>query len=334
MDSLGITKFADPWLLWLLCAIPPMVAYYVYRCMQGGASIRISTVAGIGKDSHTARYYLRHIPFVLRCCALTLLVVAMARPQSSEFGSESTTEGIDIMLALDVSGSMLARDFTPDRMEAAKETAAQFIVDRPDDRIGIAVFAGESYTQSPLTTDKRTLQSLVTQIRSGFVDDGTAIGSGLATAVNRLRESDARSRVIILLTDGVNNTGQIAPMTAAEIAKTYGIRVYTIGVGTHGTAPIPYYDRFGNTVFMDAPVEIDEKMLTDIAAMTGGEYFRATDNNSLREVYGRINQLEKTKIETNEFTKYHELFARYALLALALLTLEFVVRRLVLRRIP
>ncbi len=327
-------KFADPGLLWLLAVIPLMIAYYVYRCMQGGASIRISTVAGIGRGSRTIRYYLRHIPFVLRCCALALLVVAVARPQSSEFGSESTTEGIDIMLAIDASGSMLARDFTPDRMEAAKETAAQFIVDRPNDRIGIAVFAGESYTQSPLTTDKRTLQMLVTQIRSGLVDDGTAIGNGLATAVNRLRESDAHSKVIILLTDGVNNAGQIAPLTAAEIAKTYGIRVYTIGVGTHGTAPMPYYDRFGRTVFMDAPVEIDEKILTDIAAMTGGEYFRATDNNSLREVYERINQLEKTKIETNEFTKYHELFAHYALLALALLVLEFIVRRLVLRRIP
>ncbi len=334
MESLGITRFADPGLLWLLAVIPLMIAYYVYRCMQGGASIRISTVAGIGRGSRTVRYYLRHIPFVLRCCALALLIVAIARPQTSEHGSESTTEGIDIMLAIDISGSMLARDFTPDRMEAAKETAAKFIVDRPNDRIGIAVFAGESYTQSPLTTDKRTLQMLVTQIRSGLIDDGTAIGSGLATAVNRLRESDARSKVIILLTDGVNNSGQIAPLTAAEIAKTYGIRVYTIGVGTHGTAPMPYYDRFGRTVFMDAPVEIDEKILTDIAAMTGGEYFRATDNNSLREVYERINQLETTKIETTEFTKYHELFARYVVLVLGFLVLEFVIRRLILRRIP
>lgn len=334
MESLGITKFTDPGLLWLLAAIPLVVAYYIYRCMQGEAAIRISTVAGIGKSSRTIRYYLRHIPFILRCCALSLLIVAIARPQTSEFGSTSTTEGIDIMLAIDVSGSMLARDFKPDRMEAAKETAAQFIVDRPNDRIGIAVFAGESYTQSPLTTDKRTLQSLVTQIRSGLIDDGTAIGNGLATAVNRLRESDARSKVIILLTDGVNNAGQIAPLTAAEIAKTCGIRVYTIGVGTQGMAPMPYYDRFGHTVFMDAPVEIDEKMLTEIAAMTGGEYFRATDNNSLREVYQRINQLEKTRIETNEFTKYYELYQIYALLALSVLVLKFVIRRLVLRRIP
>lgn len=334
MESLGITKFADPGLLWLLVFIPLMVAYYIYRCWQGDASIRISTVAGIVKSSRTVRYYLRHIPFILRCFALGLLIVAMARPQSSEFGSTSTTEGIDIMLAMDVSGSMLARDFKPDRMEAAKETAAQFIVDRPNDRIGIAVFAGESYTQSPLTTDKRTLLSLITQVRSGLINDGTAIGNGLATSVNRLRESDAPSKVIILLTDGVNNAGQVAPLTAAEIAKTYGIRVYTIGVGTKGMAPMPYYDRWGRTVFMDAPVEIDEQILTDIAAMTGGEYFRATDNNSLREVYERINALEKTKIETNEFTKYHERYEIYALLALALLVLEFVIRRLVLRRIP
>lgn len=334
MEGLGITKFADPWMLWLLAAIPLMIAYYIYRLRQGGASIRISTVAGIGKGSRTIRYYMRHLPFVLRCCAVGLLIVALARPQSSEDGSTSTTEGIDIMLAIDVSGSMLARDFKPDRMEAAKENAAKFIIDRPNDRIGIAVFAGESYTQSPLTTDKRTLQMLVTQIRSGVIDDGTAIGNGLATAVNRLRESDAKSKVIILLTDGVNNTGQIAPLTAAEIAKTYGIRVYTIGVGTQGTAPMPAYDRFGRMVFVDAPVEIDETMLTEIASMTGGEYFRATDNNSLREVYDRINALETSRIDTTEFTRYYELFAIYALAALGLLLLEFVTRRLVLRRIP
>lgn len=334
MTGFDITRFADPWLLWLLVLIPLMAAYYVYRCLQGDAAIRLSTVEGVGRTSRTVRYYMRHLPFILRCAALALLIVALARPQSSELGSTSTTEGIDIMLSIDVSGSMLARDFKPDRMEAAKETAAQFIVDRPNDRIGLVVFAGESYTQSPLTTDKRTLLSLVTQISSGVIDDGTAIGNGLATAINRLKESDALSKVIILLTDGVNNAGQIAPMTAAEIAKTYGIRVYTIGVGTRGMAPMPYYDRFGNTVFMDAPVEIDEQMLADIASMTGGEYFRATDNNSLREVYERINALEKTKIETNEFTKYHELFGMYALMALAVLVLEFLIRRLVLRRIP
>lgn len=334
MIGSDIAKFANPGFLWLLLLILPMIAYYVYRCLRGGASIRMSTVEGIGKDSRTARYYLRHLPFILRCMAVALLIVAMARPQSMEFSSTSTTEGIDIMLSVDVSGSMLARDFKPDRMTAAKETAAQFIVDRPNDRIGIVVFAGESYTQSPLTTDKRTLQYLITQVGIGVIDDGTAIGSGLATAINRLKESDAESKVIILLTDGVNNSGQIAPMTAAEIARTYGIRVYTIGIGSEGMAPMPFYDRFGNTVFHNAKVEIDEKLLADIAAMTGGEYFRATDNASLSRIYDRINELEKTTIETNEYTKYHELFRKYALIALLLLSLEFVTRRLVLRRIP
>jgi Ca-activated chloride channel family protein len=238
------------------------------------------------------------------------------------------------MLVVDVSGSMLARDFTPNRMEAAKQTAAQFIVDRPNDRIGIVVFAGESYTQSPLTTDKRTLQRLVTQIRTGVIDDGTAIGNGIATAVNRLRESEAPSRVIILLTDGVNNAGQIAPLTAAEIARSYGIRIYTVGIGTRGMAPTPYIDRWGRMVFMDMPADIDEDMLREISAMTGGEYFRATDNPSLREIYNSINALERTLIETNEFTIYHELFAAYALLALALLVLGFLLRSLILRRMP
>jgi Ca-activated chloride channel family protein len=334
MDIFGITRFEEPGLLWLAAVLPLLVAYYVWRRRQGGAAIRVSTVAGAANGSRTARYYLRHVPFVLRCAALAALVVALARPQTSESGSDTTTEGIDIVLSLDVSGSMLARDFSPDRMEAAKQTAAKFVVDRRDDRIGLVVFAGESYTQSPLTTDKRTLQELITRIHSGVIDDGTAIGNGLATAVNRLRESTAASRVIVLLTDGINNAGQIAPLTAAEIAKSYGIRVYTIGVGTRGTAPYPAIDRFGRTVYVDMPVEIDEQMLGDIASMTGGEYFRATDNDSLAEVYDRINALEKSLIETNEYTEYHELFAPWALAALALLVLEFAIRRLILRQIP
>lgn len=327
-------RFADAGLLWLLLIVPLMIGYYIFRSLQGGAAIRISTVAGVGKRARTVRYYMRHVPFVLRCLALILLILALARPQNSNYGSLNTTEGIDIMLAIDISGSMLARDFTPDRISAAKETAAKFIVDRTNDRIGIVVFAGESFTQSPLTTDKRTLQTLITQVRSGVIDDGTAIGNGLATAVNRLVESDARSKVIILLTDGVNNSGQIAPLTAAEIAKSYGIRIYTIGVGTRGMAPSPAVDMWGRMTFIPTKVEIDEEMLTNIAGMTGGEYFRATDNNSLKEVYERINALEKTRIETSEFTHYNELYSRFALAALVLLVLEFIMRRLVLRRIP
>lgn len=329
-----ITHFANPRLLWLLLLLLPMVACYVYRTRQGGASIRISTVRPLEKVPKGYRYWLRHVPFLLRCGAVSLLVVALARPQSSESGSNATTEGIDIVLALDVSGSMLARDFRPDRITAARDVASKFIADRPNDRIGLVIFAGESLTQSPLTTDKATLLSLLGQVRSGMIEDGTAIGNGLATAVNRLRESDARSKVVILLTDGVNNSGQIAPLTASQIAASYGIRVYTVGVGTRGTAPYPMIDAWGNISYQPQPVEIDEDVLTQIARQTGGEYFRATDNQSLEKIYGQINQLEKSRIETNDYTRYHELYARFALWGLLLLLGEFVVRYLWLRRIP
>ncbi len=330
---MDITRFANPHLLWLLLLLPLMVAYYVYRSMQGGASIRISTLAGV-EGVRTIKYYLRHLPFVLRCLAVGLLIIALARPQTSEYGSSTTTKGIDLMLAIDVSGSMLARDFQPDRISAARDVASKFIVDRPNDRIGLVVFAGESFTQCPLTTDKATLLNLMGEVRTGILEDGTAIGNGLATAINRLRDSDATSKVIILLTDGINNMGQITPVTAAEIAKTYGIRVYTIGVGTKGMAPSPAVDIWGNLSFIPAKVEIDEEMLTRIAQMTGGEYFRATDNNTLKAVYDKINELEKSKIETNDFTRYYELFRNFVLLALGLLTIEFLLRHFWLRRIP
>ncbi len=231
--------FASPYYLWLLTALVPMAGYYVWRTLQGGAAIQISSVDGVVRAPKTIRYYLRHLPFVLRAAAFALLVVALARPQDVERLSRTNTEGIDIMLAIDVSGSMLARDFRPDRITAAKEVAGSFIADRYGDRIGLVAFAGEAFTQSPLTTDQSTLQTLLSRIRSGLIEDGTAIGNGLATAINRLRESEAKSKVIILLTDGVNNRGEIAPQTAAEIAKAQGIRVYTIGVGTEGMAPLP-----------------------------------------------------------------------------------------------
>ncbi len=234
--------FASPYYLWLLTALVPMAGYYVWRTLQGGAAIQISSVDGVVRAPKTIRYYLRHLPFVLRAAAFALLVVALARPQDVERLSHTNTEGIDIMLAIDVSGSMLARDFRPDRITAAKEVAGSFIADRYGDRIGLVAFAGEAFTQSPLTTDQGTLQTLLSRIRSGLIEDGTAIGNGLATAINRLRESEAKSKVIILLTDGVNNRGEIAPLTAAEIAKAQGIRVYTIGVGTEGMAPYPAVD--------------------------------------------------------------------------------------------
>ncbi len=326
--------FAHPYFLWLLAALVPMAAWYVYRTRRGGAAIRISTLAGVVRAPKTVRYFLRHVPFVLRCAAVAMLVVALARPRSSEHNSRTNTEGIDIMLAIDVSGSMLARDFRPDRITAAKEVAGTFIADRYGDRIGLVAFAGEAYTQSPLTTDQGTLQTLLSRIRSGLVEDGTAIGNGLATAVNRLRESDAKSKVIILLTDGENNAGQIAPVTAAEIAKAQGIRVYTIGVGTHGKAPYPYLDMFGNITYQMADVKIDEKTLREIARTTGGEYFRATDKAKLEAIYNQINQLEKSKVEISEFTVYHEEYLGWALAGLLLLLAEFLLSNLVLKKLP
>lgn len=326
--------FASPYYLWLLLLLVPMIGYYVWRTMQGGAAIQISSVAGVVRAPQTIRYYLRHLPFVLRAGAFALLVVALARPQDVEQNVRTSTQGIDIMLAVDVSGSMLARDFKPDRITAAKEVAGSFIADRYGDRIGLVAFAGEAFTQSPLTTDQSTLQTLLARIRSGLIEDGTAIGNGLATAINRLRESDAKSKVIILLTDGVNNRGEIAPMTAAEIAQAQGIRVYTIGVGTEGMAPYPALDMFGNITFVNQKVEIDEKTLGAMAEMTGGKYFRATDKAKLKGIYDEINQLEKSKVEVTERITYHEQFLAWALAALGLLLLEFLFANLVLKRIP
>ena len=326
--------FASPYYLWLLTLLVPMIGYYVWRTLQGGAAIRISSVAGVVRAPQTVRYYLRHLPFALRAAAFALLVVALARPQDVEQNVRTNTEGIDIMLAIDVSGSMLARDFKPDRITAAKEVAGSFIADRYGDRIGLVAFAGEAFTQSPLTTDQSTLQTLLARIRSGLIEDGTAIGNGLATAINRLRESEAKSKVIILLTDGVNNRGEIAPLTAAEIAKAQGIRVYTIGVGTEGMAPYPAIDMFGNITFVNQKVEIDEKTLTAISDMTGGKYFRATDKAKLKAIYDEINQLEKSKVEVTEHVSYHELYLAWVLAALGLLLAEFLLANLVLKRIP
>ena len=329
-----IMHFASPYYLWLLTLLVPMIGYYVWRTLQGGAAIRISSVAGVVRAPKTVRYYLRHLPFALRAAAFALLVVALARPQDVEQNVRTNTEGIDIMLAIDVSGSMLARDFKPDRITAAKEVAGSFIADRYGDRIGLVAFAGEAFTQSPLTTDQSTLQTLLARIRSGLIEDGTAIGNGLATAINRLRESEAKSKVNILLTDGVNNRGEIAPLTAAEIAKAQGIRVYTIGVGTEGMAPYPAIDMFGNITFVNQKVEIDEKTLTAISDMTGGKYFRATDKAKLKAIYDEINQLEKSKVEVTEHVSYHELYLAWVLAALGLLLAEFLLANLVLKRIP
>ncbi len=326
--------FASPYILWFLLLIIPMTAYYIYNVIHGGAAIQISTIEGVKGAPRTIRYYLRHLPFVMRVAATALIIIALARPQSSEHNTKRDSEGIDIMLALDVSGSMLAQDFKPDRITAAKEVAGEFIADRYGDRLGLVVFAGEAFTQAPLTSDQGTLQTLLGRVRSGLIEDGTAIGNGLATAINRLRESDAKSKVIILLTDGVNNSGEMAPLTAADIAKSHKIKVYTIGVGTIGMAPYPAVDMFGNQTMVQAKVEIDEDVLRKIASTTGGKYFRATNKNKLKSIYDEINSLEKSKVEISEFTTYTEEFLWWAVAALVLLVAEILFKSLVLKRLP
>ncbi|MBQ5843289.1 MAG: VWA domain-containing protein [Alistipes sp.] len=328
-------EFAQPKILWFLLLLVPLVAYYIYRTRQGGAAITVSTTDSLKRAPKSWRYFLRHVPFALRCAALTLIVVAIARPQSAEHYTNTTTEGIDIVLAVDVSTSMLAKDFAPDRLSVAKEVAAEFISDRVGDRIGIVVFAGESFTQSPLTTDQSSLQTMINRIRSGIIDDGTAIGNGLATSINRLRESQAKSKVVILLTDGVNNRGEISPLTAAQIAKDLNIKVYTIGVGKRGTAPYPIFDERGREVdVVEMKVEIDENILREIATLTGGEYFRATDKQTLLAIYEQINTLEKSTVEIEERTTLHEECLVFILWAIALLILEFIINRIILKRIP
>ena len=328
-------EFASPKILWFLLLLVPLVAYYIYRTRQGGAAVTVSTTSSVKRAPKSWRYYLRHIPFILRCIALTLIVIAMARPQTAEHNSKTNSEGIDIVLAVDSSTSMLAKDFEPDRLSVAKEVGAEFIADRTGDRIGIVVFAGESFTQSPLTTDQSSLQTMIGRIRSGIIEDGTAIGNGLATSINRLRESDAKSKVIILLTDGVNNRGEISPLTAAQIAKEMGIKVYTIGVGKQGTAPYPVFDERGREVdVVNMKVEIDEKTLKQIAELTGGEYFRATNKQTLEAIYDNINTLEKSQVEIENYTIHHEEYLIFVLWALTALFLEFIIDRIVLKRIP
>lgn len=329
-----IIRYENPQILWLLFILVPMVAYYIFRTFQGRAAVQISSIEGVATARRTYRYYLRHIPFILRMCVVALLILVMARPQSSENKTNVNAEGIDIVMALDISGSMLARDFVPDRIGAAKDITSQFIIERPTDRIGLVVFAGEAFTQTPLTTDHVTLVNLLSQIQSGMIADGTAIGNGLATAVNRLKESDAPSKVIVLLTDGVNNSGQIDPLSAADIAAEFGLRVYTIGVGSEGVAPYPAYDPWGNLVFQQGKVEIDEALLNEISEKTGGRYFRATDNTKLAEIYAEINKLEKAKVEVENFTKYSEIYHMFLLLAVGILLIELLCRYVIFRQIP
>lgn len=325
--------FEYPKLLWLLIVPVLLIAHYLYRELtERKPHLRVSVLHPWTKNGFGAINILRHVPFILRIAALCLIVIAVARPRSSSQMESIDTEGIDIILAMDVSTSMLARDFNPDRINAAKDIAIEFIAQRPSDRMGIVVFAGESYTQCPLTTDRASLINLMKEVQTDLIEDGTAIGNGLATAVARMMDSDAPSRVVILLTDGVNNSGSVAPLTAAEIAKTYGVRVYTIGVGANGTAPYPVMTPWGVEV-QDVKVEIDEALLQEVAETTGGRYFRATDNTKLAEIYSEINKMETTRTTIDSFPIYKELFGGYALAALACLLLELLFR-LLIRRLP
>ncbi|MDD3160762.1 MAG: VWA domain-containing protein [Bacteroidales bacterium] len=325
--------FANPKYLFLLLLLIPMVVWYVYKQRSKQATLRMSSLEPFQRAPRSWKNYLRHLPFVLRLVVTTLLIIVLARPQSTDNWESSSTEGIDIVMAMDISSSMLAADLQPNRLEAAKDVAAEFINGRPNDNIGLVSFAGESFTQCPLTTDHAVLLNLFGKMESGMIEDGTAIGVGIANAINRIKESSAKSKVIILLTDGSNNRGEIAPVTAAEIAKAFGIRIYTIGVGTQGTAPYPVQTAFG-VQYQNVPVEIDEVTLKQIASTTGGAYFRATDNAKLKEIYAEIDQMERTKISVKEYSKKQEEYLPFALLAMCLLLLEVVLRNSVLRTIP
>lgn len=314
-------EFANKEYFWLFLLIIPIVAWYIYRNKKSVASMYFSNLEAFGQKRTPIKAKLRHLLFVLKLFALSFLIVALARPQSTNKWETRKIEGVDIVISLDISGSMLAEDFKPNRIEASKQIAMEFISGRPDDRIGLVIFSAESFTQCPLTIDHSVLINLFSKVKSGMIDDGTAIGLGLATAVNRLKDSDAISKVIILLTDGVNNMGNISPLAAAELAKEFGFRVYTIGVGKIGMAPYPFKTPFG-IQYQNVEVKIDEDILKQIAEMTGGKYFRATDNDKMREIYKEIDSMEKTQLEVKSYSKPVEEFKLFALIAFALILIE------------
>ena len=326
--------FLHPELLWLLLLLPALLIIYIVWRRRQQASLRVPSLFFLSEVRGGLRVYLRHSLFALRLLALGLIIVALARPQSSSSWSEDRVEGIDIMLTMDISTSMLAMDFQPNRVEAAKEVAMRFIANRPNDNIGLVVFAGESFTACPLTQDHATLINRLREMTPGMIEDQTAIGSGLATAISRLKDSKTKSKVIILLTDGANNTGNISPKMAADLAKTFGISIYTIGVGSGaGEAPYPIQTALG-VVVRNMPVDLDEPTMRQIADVSGGAYFRATDNESLSAIYQKIDQLEKTKLSTRNYHTTYEEFFIFVLAAALLLLLEFVLRSTVLRTNP
>jgi Ca-activated chloride channel homolog len=326
-------QFADPEYFWLMLLIPAAIGWYIYRLRNYHATLQISSIKAFSKVSPSWRLYSRHILFGFRLLAAALFIIAIARPQRNMSRQDISVEGIDIVLATDVSSTMLAEDLKPNRLEAAKDVGIEFINSRPDDRIGLVIFSGESFTQCPLTTDHAKLINLYNDIKFGLIDDGTAISDGLATAVNRLKESKALSKVIILLTDGVNNMGSIDPQSAAEIASLYGIRIYTIGAGTIGYAPAPVRTPFGMQ-YAQQEVKIDEPLLKKVSAMTNGKYFRATNKKKLEEIYKEIDRMEKSKIDVTEFKRKKEEFMMFALAGLVLLGIEILLRNTILRTLP
>ena len=328
-------RFANPEFLLLLLVIPFLVYWYLKKNQRNTATLRYSNLGVIKTVKKSPAKRFRHVLFVLRMLVLSLVIVAFARPQAGQSEEEIITEGIDIILAMDISGSMLAEDFKPkNRLEAAKAVAADFIKGRKNDRIGLVVFAAKSFTQCPLTLDYGILLRFLDEIRIGMIEDGTAIGNAIGNCVSRLRDSRGKSKVVILLTDGQNNRGELDPLTAAQVAKTFGIRIYTIGAGKRGEALYPIDDPIFGKRYVRMPVQIDEKLLQQIADMTGGKYFRATDRSSLEKIYAEIGEMEKTKIEVKEYTRYRELFGKYLLAALALLMFEIVLANTKFRKIP
>lgn len=311
----------------------PMFAFYIWKNKSNIARYQVSNLMAFSETPQILKYRLRHIPFILRIITILALIIAISRPKAIIQSSSSSTEGISIAIAIDISTSMLAEDFRPNRLDVAKKEAIKFVNGRPNDRIAVVAFAGESFTQCPLTTDHTSAVNLLQQIRTGLIEDGTAIGLGLANAVARLKDDDAKSKVIILLTDGVNNRGEIAPLTAADFASALGIRVYTIGIGTKGLAPYPVQTPFG-TEYQQVEVEIDEKLLTEIAEKTGGKYFRATDQKKLNDIYAEIDRLEKTIFEKNQFVEYKDYFMPFLIIALLAFLLEILLSLTVFRINP
>lgn len=324
-------EFASTYYLYGLIIIPLLIVWYIFSGRKQQAYVKFSDTGFFTGMPKSWRTYARHILFAIEMCVLALLIIALARPQSTSKNQKINVEGIDIVLTIDLSSSMLAQDLKPDRLEAAKDISADFVKGRPEDRMGLVVFASETFTQVPLTTDHGMLLNMMKEMKCGMLEDGTAIGDGLASSVSRLKDSEAISKVVILLTDGDNNAGSIDPATAAEMAKIFGVRVYTIGVGTRGTAPYPVQTPFGGIQYQQIPVTINEPLLQQIADETGGKYFRATSNEKLQQIYDEIDKMERSKIEINEFTRVHEEFLPFVLWSLALLLLGFILKNTIFK---